>query len=209
MREDPSSVTCGDTFTPGGRLYKRLIALAAAFMLAVSVAGCARTPNPSASQPQAGEETPHPSPAVTPGEETPHPSATQTPSPQGEGLDNVQIDRMGVYDSKEEVSLYLVTYGVLPDNYVTKEEAKRHGWDGGNVEAVMGEGFCIGGDRFGNFEGNLPEGEDYIECDIDTIGYKSRGSRRLVYTKDITAIYYTHNHYDTFETVYIDGVFTD
>ena len=146
---------------------KRILNLAAVVVLAVSLVGCGKTPEPP------------------------------------------QIDRMGVYDTREEVSLYLVTYGVLPDNYITKDEAKRHGWEGGNVEAVMGDGFCIGGDRFGNFEGNLPEGEAYIECDIDTIGYKSRGSRRLVYTEDISAIYYTHDHYDSFETVYIDGEFVD
>ena len=41
------------------------------------------------------------------------------------------IDRDGSYDSKDEVALYLYTYGELPDNYITKKEARSLGWDGG------------------------------------------------------------------------------
>ena len=190
---------------------KRLIALVAAMVLTVSLAGCAKTPHPTPSGPPPGSQT------TTGGLGATFEPPPEVLTPQGEGQSNAattqealpQIDRMGVYDTKEDVSLYLVTYGVLPDNYVTKEEAKSHGWEGGNVEAVMGDGFCIGGDRFGNFEGNLPEDAEYIECDIDTIGYKSRGSRRLVYTEDVSVIYYTHDHYDTFEIIYDNGVFAN
>lgn len=103
----------------------------------------------------------------------------------------------GTYDSKEEVAAYIVAFGRLPSNYITKEEARKLGWSGGSVERYA-PGKCIGGDRFGNYEGQLPEGR-YIECDIDTLDYKDRGSRRIVFSDD--EIYYTHDHYRHFEKV--------
>ena len=108
----------------------------------------------------------------------------------------------GVYDSKEDVSLYLITYGRLPNNYYTKEEARKMGWSGGNLEQYVKNG-CIGGDVYGNYEGLLPEkaGRIYYEADIDTIGYKNRGSRRLIYSND-GLIYYTGDHYETFTLLY-------
>ena len=110
-----------------------------------------------------------------------------------------QIDYDGIYTSKEDVSLYLYTYGELPSNFITKKEAKSLGWSGGSLEPYA-PGCCIGGDRFGNYEGNLPDG-DYHECDIDTLYQKSRGAKRLVYSED-GRIYYTEDHYKHFELLY-------
>ena len=83
----------------------------------------------------------------------------------------------GWYSSKEEVALYIHLYGHLPGNYVTKRQAQDKGWSGGSVERYTGEGTAIGGSRFGNYEGLLPEaeGRSYQECDIDTVGASSRG----------------------------------
>ncbi len=108
-------------------------------------------------------------------------------------------DRDGSYTSKEDVALYLYTYGKLPDNFITKKQAKELGWQGGSLEPAA-PGKCIGGDYFGNYEGNLPEDEEYHECDIDTLGKKSRGTKRLVYSD--RHIYYTEDHYKTFELLY-------
>lgn len=110
------------------------------------------------------------------------------------------LDEYGVYDSKEDVALYIVTYDRLPSNYITKKEAKKLGWSGGSLEEYA-PGKCIGGDYFGNYEGNLPEDNEYHECDIDTLGKKSRGAKRLVYSDD-GYIYYTEDHYETFELLY-------
>ena len=63
------------------------------------------------------------------------------------------------------------------------------------------KGCSIGGDRFGNYEGILPEGKKYTECDIDTLGRSSRGARRIVFSND-GCIYYTDDHYETFELLY-------
>lgn len=110
-----------------------------------------------------------------------------------------EIDEDGSYNSAEDVSLYLYTFGCLPENYITKNEARDLGWSGGSVEKYA-PGCAIGGDRFGNREGVLPEGT-YHECDIDTIGQNSRGAKRLVYADD-GRIYYTEDHYETFTLLY-------
>lgn len=109
------------------------------------------------------------------------------------------IDEDGTYNGAEDVSLYLYTFGHLPENYITKNEARDLGWSGGSVEKYA-PGCAIGGDRFGNREGVLPEGS-YHECDIDTIGADSRGAKRLVYSED-GRIYYTEDHYETFTLLY-------
>lgn len=110
------------------------------------------------------------------------------------------IDEYGSYYSKDEVALYIHTYGCLPDNFITKDEARDLGWDGGSVE-VYAPGMAIGGDRFGNYEGLLPEDRDYTECDIDTYGKSSRGAKRIVFSED-GLIYYTDDHYESFELLY-------
>lgn len=113
------------------------------------------------------------------------------------------LEEDGTYNSVEDVSLYLDYYGHLPDNYITKDEARKLGWTGGSVEQVA-PGCAIGGDRFGNREELLPTGRTYYECDIDTIGQSSRGAKRLVYSDD-GSIYYTEDHYESFTLLYGEG----
>ena len=112
------------------------------------------------------------------------------------------IDEDGSYTSKDDVALYIHTYGHLPGNFITKKEARELGWSGGGLEKYA-PGMCIGGDRFGNYEGLLPEkkGRKYTECDIDTLGAKSRGAKRIVFSND-GLIYYTDDHYDSFTLLY-------
>ena len=105
------------------------------------------------------------------------------------------------YYDLESVVLYLDTYGELPDNYITKNEARDLGWEGGTPERFM-EGAAIGGDRFGNREGNLPKG-NYTECDLNTDGANSRGAERLVFS-DNWEYYYTEDHYETFTQVWVE-----
>lgn len=112
------------------------------------------------------------------------------------------IDEEGWYYSKDEVALYLCTYDHLPDNYITKKEARELGWEGGSVEAFA-SGKAIGGDTFGNREGLLPKekGRVYKECDIDTDGGKPRGAKRIIFSND-GLIYYTEDHYESFTLLY-------
>ena len=108
----------------------------------------------------------------------------------------------GTYTSKEEVALYLYLYGHLPDNFITKSEARILGWIGGKLDEFA-YGKSIGGDYFGNYEGLLPtkRGRKYYECDIDTLHRKSRGAKRIIFSND-GLIYYTDDHYESFTLLY-------
>lgn len=113
------------------------------------------------------------------------------------------VSEDGEYTSKDEVAAYINLYGHLPGNFITKDEARELGWV--SKEGNLGEvapGKSIGGDYFGNYEGNLPEKKDrdYYECDIDSDG-GYRGAKRIVFSND-GLIYYTEDHYETFELLY-------
>ena len=110
-----------------------------------------------------------------------------------------RIDENGSYTTRDDVALYIHVYGKLPSNFITKKEAEKLGWTGGSLEPYA-PGKCIGGGRFGNYEGVLPQG-NYKECDIDTLGKKSRGAKRIVYSDD-GRIYYTADHYESFTQLY-------
>lgn len=133
-------------------------------------------------------------------------SETETPAPEIEApvseTEARYLDPEGVYTSKDDVALYIYLYGELPDNFMTKTEARKLGWESGSLEPFA-PGMCIGGDRFGNYEGLLPEanGRTYKECDIDTLYAKSRGAKRIVFSND-GLIYYTEDHYESFELIY-------
>lgn len=112
------------------------------------------------------------------------------------------VEEDGWYDSMEEVAVYLDVYGELPDNYLTKREAQALGWvsSKGNLWDVA-PGCSIGGDRFGNYEGLLPDakGRKWTECDIDFEG-SYRNGERIVFSSD-GLIYYTGDHYESFDAV--------
>lgn len=142
------------------------------------------------------EEIPEPEVIPEP-EAEPEPEVTPEPEPE-----KPAIDENGSYDDKENVALYIHTYGKLPPNYITKAEAQDLGWEGGSVERYA-PGKCMGGMKFGNYEGLLPKknGRQYYECDIDTLGESSRGAKRIVYSND-GLVYYTDDHYESFTLLY-------
>jgi len=121
---------------------------------------------------------------------------TETEIPETEPY----IDPYGSYTSKEDVALYIHLYGELPLNFITKKEARALGWESGSLEPVA-PGKCIGGDYFGDYDGQLPEDREYTECDIDTLGASKRGAKRIVFSDD-GLIYYTEDHYESFELLY-------
>ena len=108
------------------------------------------------------------------------------------------------YTDPDEVALYLHDFEELPPNFVTKKEAGQQGWDAGKDLSKILPGCSIGGDKFGNFEGLLPEksGRQYYECDVNYTG-GSRGAERLVFSSD-GLIYYTEDHYESYTQLY-DG----
>ena len=139
-----------------------------------------------------------PAPSGSPlSEETPAPTATTRPAATPEPL-----DEHGTYTHRDDVALYLHIYGHLPENFISKTKARKLGWSGGSLEPYA-PGKCIGGGEYQNLEGLLPEapGRVYHECDIDTLGKKSRGAKRIVWSND-GLIYYTDDHYESFTLLY-------
>lgn len=205
-------------------MMKRWLSLLLALVLALTLAACAGRNAPPDPVPQpeqneqtqllpAPEETPADSEQQTPPQTAP-PAGELQPLPEENELPILPVDEPdgpdepeqlaedGVYTTKEDVALYIHLYGHLPSNFITKREAEALGWPGGSLEPYA-PGMCIGGGRFGNYEGNLPtkKGRSYTECDIDTLGARSRGPKRIVFSND-GLIYYTGDHYETFELLY-------
>ena len=150
---------------------------------------------PESSQAPPAEPTPSTTPAEIPAE-TPAETPTETPT-------EPTVDENGRYTSPEDVALYIHLYGKLPSNFITKNKAKDLGWDSskGNLWDVTDQ-MSIGGDRFGNYEGLLPqaEGRTWKECDVNYEG-GYRGAERILYSND-GLIYYTNDHYKTFTQLY-------
>lgn len=124
---------------------------------------------------------------------------------EGNFSDTISIEEDGHYTAKDEVALYIHTYGKLPENYITKDEASDLGWEAseGNLWEVTDQK-SIGDDIFFNREGNLPdkEGREYYEADVHYNG-GYRGPERIVFSND-GLIYYTPDHYDSFILLYGD-----
>ena len=167
---------------------KRISALLLALFLFLSLCACA-APRP-APEP---ELTPVIIPVIEP--ETPTETAYSQPEETAPEESKHLPDEDGFYYDLQNVILFLDAYGHLPANFITKNEARNLGWDGGNLDKYL-KGAAIGGDSFSNREGLLPKGK-YRECDIDTQGAKKRGPKRLIYSKD-GLYYYTDDHYETF-----------
>ena len=164
------------------------------------------------------DETPEDVHANSPPEETAEPLTEETAQPQPEETAAPEtepvtqaapttkaqpaIDEDGWYYSKDDVALYIHTYGRLPGNFITKKAAQKLGWSSGSLDRYA-PGKAIGGDRFGNYEGLLPakKGRTYTECDIDTKGAKKRGAKRIVFSND-GLIYYSDDHYESFTLLY-------
>ena len=86
----------------------------------------------------------------------------------------------------------------LPDYYITKNEARKLGWNAskGNLCEVL-PGRAIGGDKFGNRENQLPQGEKYYEADVN-YHCGNRNADRIIFTRN-GDVYLTKNHYKSFE----------
>jgi guanyl-specific ribonuclease Sa len=86
----------------------------------------------------------------------------------------------------------------LPDYYITKNEARKLGWNAskGNLCEVL-PGRAIGGDKFGNRENQLPQGEKYYEADVN-YSCGNRNADRIIFTRN-GDVYLTKNHYKSFE----------
>ena len=191
-------------------LFKRISALAVIAALLFTLGACRK----KADQPEVTDsglrvvtvaDTEEESTAYTTETETEPETETETETEAetaAETEPEETVSRDGVSTSKEDVARYIHLYGRLPSNFITKSEAQKLGWPGGGLDGYA-DGKCIGGDYFGNYEGKLPkkDGRKYTECDIDTLHAKSRGAKRIIFSND-GLIFYTEDHYETFEQLY-------
>ena len=186
------------------KFARRLLALALAVVMLLGLSGC-------------GEEIPNLTEEIfseagnteaAAAEALPDEPETPEVLEDDPGTSDSAVTEGVCYYDLEHVVLYLDQYGALPDNYITKEEARALGWEGGSVEKYL-DGAAIGGDRFGNREGLLPEatGRSYTECDIDTNGQLGRGAKRLVFSND-GLYFYTEDHYETFSELAVTEAHT-
>lgn len=166
---------------------KSLLALLLALLLLLPGASLAKS--------KKKKNTPTPVPVVT---ATVAPTAAPTGTPLPEGA---ITDRQSIAD-------YLFANGCLPENFITKNEAKALGWSGSGGDDLWryAPGMSIGGDHFGNYEGILPQTDEkgrrisYRECDMDYHGGR-RDANRVVFSSN-GHVYYTVDHYNSFTELF-------
>ncbi|MGP9419634.1 ribonuclease [Pseudomonas reactans] len=111
-------------------------------------------------------------------------------------------DTLAWLTSEQTVVSYLRQNHRLPDYYVTKRQARDAGWDAraGNLCQVL-PGKAIGGDRFSNREGRLPNAYKRVWREAD-INYRCgrRGADRVLFASD-GLIYVSRDHYKQFVRV--------
>ncbi len=107
---------------------------------------------------------------------------------------------------KDGADYYLIYYRKLPDYYISKAEAEALGWrrKRGNLHLVA-PGKMIGGDRYLNDDGKLPDalGRRWYEADINYTAGR-RNTQRIVYSND-GLVFVTYDHYGTFQEIIRGG----
>ena len=99
----------------------------------------------------------------------------------------------------QRIADYIFAHGRLPNNFITKKQARSLGWDSAvNYVSDVAPGMSIGGDYYGNYEKLLPKVENrlYYEADCFYRGGK-RNQYRIVFSNDCH-VWYTEDHYQTF-----------
>ena len=117
---------------------KRMLALLLALVLCFGLVACGTAPidtTPVDSLPLLTEPVESAPLETEPLETQPIETEPVETEPALEVTEEPQIllDPDGWYYSAEEVALYLVTYGELPANFITKSEARTLGREGGSV----------------------------------------------------------------------------
>lgn len=110
----------------------------------------------------------------------------------------------GPITDPQSIADYLFSHEMqLPDNFITKKEARALGWDSSrNYVSDVAPGKSIGGDYFGNYEGKLPVGKGITYREADC--YYTRGKRnayRILYSSE-GRVWYTADHYNSFEELF-------
>lgn len=171
-------------------MKQKLLSLLLALGLMLSLAACGGENTPANDLPSSDETT-----------ETDFSAEACPSNPAAGSLSAVDVEKDGHYTGRDDVLRYLTTYGALPENYITTEEAQALGWTGGSLEDAA-PGYTIGGDAYDNQAGLLPEGPDYRICDVDTSDQEAQPSHHLAYAVDLSNIYYSEDGGESFRLIY-------
>lgn len=135
---------------------------------------------------------------------TPRPTETALTTPAAGAMTPTPVPEGPIIDP-QSIADYIFAHGELPDNFITKKEARRLGWDTAvarNYVSDVAPGMSIGGDHFGNYEGRLPveKGVEYREADCWYTGGR-RNACRIIYSNQ-GRVWYTEDHYETFTELF-------
>lgn len=177
------------------RLAKRILALGLALLLVLAESfALGADGGLSARSKKKNRSHPTASPAVTEAVTEAAAAHAPTPTPVPDGP---IIDPRSIAD-------YLFAHDMtLPENFITKLEARTLGWDSrDNYVSDVAPGKSIGGDHFGNFEGKLPTGKGISYREADCWYTKGRrNATRIIYSTE-GRVWYTEDHYNTFEELF-------
>ncbi len=143
-------------------------------------------------------QTAAPTKTPAPGEAAKTPAVTAAPAGRP-----AFAEEDGPIIKPQAIADYLFMYGELPPNFITKREAQALGWDSSwNYVSDVAPGKSIGGDRFGNYEGRLPQvwGIQFIEADANYVSGRRR-AERIIYSSE-GRVWYTGDHYRTFQELF-------
>lgn len=137
---------------------------------------------------------------------SPAPAGTATPAPLSGEMTPTPVPEGPIIDP-QSIADYLFAHDMrLPENFITKKEARALGWDSSyNYLSDVAPGMSIGGDYFGNYEEKLPAGKGISYHEADCWYTKGRRNAfRVVYSTE-GRVWYTEDHYNTFTELFPTG----
>lgn len=91
---------------------------------------------------------------------------------------------------------YLFNFNILPNYYISIEEAYALGWKSGKDLSKFAPSKMLAKGVYMNYNGHLPTGRTWYEADINYISGK-RNKQRVLYSND-GLIFVTYDHYRKF-----------
>lgn len=101
-------------------------------------------------------------------------------------------------NGKDGADWMLFYKGILPDFYISKDEAETEGWSRGKCPSDFVPGKTITGGVYKNRDGHLPSAPNrqWYEADINYVS-GNRNSQRILWSND-GLVFVTYDHYETF-----------
>lgn len=122
------------------KLWRLLSVLSILLLVILPISGCdysfsAESNTETGTYTTLSETTDYTSDSATEQNKTSNIESGNTSTTEKKQIDETDgyLDKDGSYTSKEDIMNYLIEYGQLPNNFITKKEAKKLGWSGGSL----------------------------------------------------------------------------